>query len=261
MDVCPVEALDMSRPAVRRASRRLGSGRPLPWMMESPVQVGECIGCSICVDECPVSVMTLADAAGPTRSRRARARSIARPQRPDGWVPLSEWPARSSSPTIMSPWGDLFSGWTRSRPGRARSGTSMVDERQPTPSAPCQAACPAGTDAGRYVGLMAQGRYDDAYAVAAEVNPFPSVCGWICTAPCEAACRRGALDEPIAIRTLKRFAAEHGTLPAVDPPADAALGTGRHRRRRPGRHVGGVLPGSAGLSRSRSSRRCRCPAA
>ena len=54
--------------------------------------------------------------------------------------------------------------------------------------------------------------------MAAEVNPFPSVCGWICTAPCEAACRRGTLDEPIAIRTLKRFAAEHGTLPPVDPP-------------------------------------------
>ena len=65
-----------------------------------------------------------------------------------------------------------------------------------------------------------QGRYDDAYAVAAEVNPFPSVCGWICTAPCEAACRRGVLDEPIAIRTLKRFAAEHGKLPAVAAPAN-----------------------------------------
>ena len=43
--------------------------------------------------------------------------------------------------------------------------------------------------------------------MAAEVNPFPSVCGWICTAPCETACRRGTLDEPISIRTLKRFAA------------------------------------------------------
>jgi NADH-quinone oxidoreductase subunit F len=62
-------------------------------------------------------------------------------------------------------------------------------------------------------------RYDEAYAVAAEVNPFPSVCGWICTAPCESVCRRGVLDEPIAIRTLKRFATEHGNLPAVAAPA------------------------------------------
>ena len=66
---------------------------------------------------------------------------------------------------------------------------------------------------------MAAGRYDDAYAVAAEVNPFPSVCGWICTAPCEHSCRRGELDEPIAIRGLKRFAAEHGKLPPVSPPS------------------------------------------
>ena len=94
----------------------------------------------------------------------------------------------------------------------------MVGERPQGPKAPCQVACPAGTDAGRYVGLIAEGRYEDAYAVAAEVNPFPSVCGWICTAPCEAACRRGVLDEPIAIRSLKRFAAEHGALPPVQPP-------------------------------------------
>ncbi len=99
----------------------------------------------------------------------------------------------------------------------------MVDERPATPAAPCQAACPAGTDAGRYVGLVAAGKYADAYAVAAEVNPFPSACGWICTAPCEAACRRGVLDEPIAIRGLKRYAVENGSLPEVPPPA--------HRRR------------------------------
>jgi NADH-quinone oxidoreductase subunit F len=107
----------------------------------------------------------------------------------------------------------------------------------PNPIAPCQAACPAGTDAGRYVGLVAQGRYDDAYAVAAEVNPFPSVCGWICTAPCEAACRRGVLDEPISIRTIKRFAAEHGHLPPVAPPS----------KRRPER-VAIVGGGPAGMS-------------
>jgi NADH-quinone oxidoreductase subunit F len=94
----------------------------------------------------------------------------------------------------------------------------MVPAETPEPAAPCQGACPAGTDAGRYVGLIAAGRYADAYAVAAEVNPFPSVCGWICTAPCESACRRGVLDEPIAIRSLKRFAAEHGELPPIPPP-------------------------------------------
>ena len=106
-----------------------------------------------------------------------------------------------------------------------------------SPQAPCQVACPAGTDAGRYVGLIGAKRYDEAYAVAAEVNPFPSVCGWICTAPCELVCRRGVLDEPIAIRTLKRFAAEHGQLPPVEPPAV----------RRPEK-VGIVGGGPAGMS-------------
>jgi NADH-quinone oxidoreductase subunit F len=94
----------------------------------------------------------------------------------------------------------------------------MVGDPPPLPQAPCQVACPAGTDAGRYVGAVAAGRYDDAYAIAAEFNPFPSVCGWICTAPCEAACRRGTLDEPISIRTIKRFASERGKLPAIPRP-------------------------------------------
>ena len=96
---------------------------------------------------------------------------------------------------------------------------TMVDDAPPSPIAPCQEACPAGTDAGRYVGLIGQGRYDEAYQVAAEVNPFPSVCGWICTAPCEVACRRGVLDEPISIRTLKRFAVENGKLPPAPKPS------------------------------------------
>jgi NADH-quinone oxidoreductase subunit F len=113
----------------------------------------------------------------------------------------------------------------------------MVTDARQDPIAPCQDACPAGTDAGRYVALVGQGKYDEAYAVAAEVNPFPSVCGWICTAPCETACRRGTLDEPIAIRRLKRFATETGKLPPVAPP--------KNRRKEKVAIVGG---GPAGMS-------------
>jgi NADH-quinone oxidoreductase subunit F len=61
-----------------------------------------------------------------------------------------------------------------------------------------------------YVSLIAQGRYDEALQVAAEPNPFPAICGRVCTAPCEEVCRRGELDAPIAIRDLKRFATDHG---------------------------------------------------
>jgi NADPH-dependent glutamate synthase beta subunit-like oxidoreductase/NAD-dependent dihydropyrimidine dehydrogenase PreA subunit len=214
MDVCPVQALDMSRPEGPGIEATWG-GAPLPWMMEHPVQVGECIGCSICVSECPVEVMELVTVDGPT-PLAPRQGPIDRPAPTPGWIPLSEVTREALKPTRASPFDD---GWqTRSRPQPWQVWSTMVDAEVTEPAAPCQVACPAGTDAGRYVGLIAQGRYDDAYAVAAEVNPFPSVCGWICTAPCEPACRRGTLDEPIAIRTLKRFAAEHGKLPPVEPP-------------------------------------------
>jgi len=220
MDVCPVEALDMSRPQAPGIETGPGPGQPLPWMMERPLQVGECIGCGICIRECPPNVMSLITVEGQV-PLQARQGPIERPvpaAAEGGWLPLSEVTREALKPKHDSPWGDLFRWTTRSRPKPWQTWTTMVDEAPPTPIAPCQEACPAGTDAGRYVGLVAAGRYDDAYAVAAEVNPFPSVCGWICTAPCESACRRGVLDEPISIRTIKRFAAEHGKLPAVPKP-------------------------------------------
>lgn len=74
---------------------------------------------------------------------------------------------------------------------------------------PCMAACPVHTEAGRYVSLIAEGKYREAYRVARRPNPFASICGRICAAPCETACRRGAIDEPIAIRALKRYVCEH----------------------------------------------------
>ncbi|HXY38637.1 MAG TPA: NAD(P)-binding protein, partial [Vicinamibacteria bacterium] len=73
---------------------------------------------------------------------------------------------------------------------------------------PCKWACPVHTEAGKYVTLIAQGKYREAYAVARRPNPLASICGRICAAPCESACRRGELDAPIAIRALKRFVSE-----------------------------------------------------
>lgn len=69
----------------------------------------------------------------------------------------------------------------------------------------CRHACPVHTDACGYVTAVAEGRYEDAYRTARAHNPFASICGRVCGAPCEANCRRGDVDSPVAIRPLKRF--------------------------------------------------------
>jgi NADH-quinone oxidoreductase subunit F len=72
----------------------------------------------------------------------------------------------------------------------------------------CQHACPAGIDVPNYVAAIAAGNYDKAVEIIRERNPFPAVCGRICIHPCEYKCRRGELDDPVAIRSLKRFASD-----------------------------------------------------
>ena len=73
---------------------------------------------------------------------------------------------------------------------------------------PCQAACPIHTDVRGYVSAIGRGDVEEAIRIIRQVNPFPSVCGRICTRPCEIKCRRAQVDEPIAIASLKRFAAD-----------------------------------------------------
>ncbi len=74
--------------------------------------------------------------------------------------------------------------------------------------APCQMACPAGIDIPTYIMLIGQGRYAEAIEVIRRDNPFPWVCGLVCTHPCEFMCVRGRMDSPIAIMDLKGFTAE-----------------------------------------------------
>ena len=84
-----------------------------------------------------------------------------------------------------------------------------IKERNPYP--PCRAACPVNTDVQGYVALIAQGRYAEAFEVIQQVNPIASTCSLICHHPCEQECRRNDVDEPLAIRHLKRFALEQVT--------------------------------------------------
>ena len=111
---------------------------------------------------------------------------------------------------------------------------------------PCSAACPVGTQAGRYVAAIAEGRYREAYELARRPNPFASVCGRVCAAPCEKACRRGKIDQPVAIRALKRFVTERcgvESLTRIDR-LESALAS----RRPSGPMVAVIGAGPAGLS-------------
>jgi NADPH-dependent glutamate synthase beta subunit-like oxidoreductase/ActR/RegA family two-component response regulator len=75
----------------------------------------------------------------------------------------------------------------------------------------CSKACPAGVDVPRYVRLIGEGKFAEALAVIKQANPFPGICGRVCFAPCEEACRQGKQGEPISIRILKRFAYDNAT--------------------------------------------------
>ena len=73
---------------------------------------------------------------------------------------------------------------------------------------PCRATCPAGVNAMGYIALIRQGKYKEALDVLRRTMPFAGVCGRVCMHPCEGECERGKVDEPIAIRYLKRFMAD-----------------------------------------------------
>ena len=91
-------------------------------------------------------------------------------------------------------------------PRTALPGRPVIDKRQ---QPLCQASCPLGVNAQAYIALTRAGRFQEALDVVRKDNVLPGICGRVCTHPCEEACRRGDLDEPIAIRDIKRFVADY----------------------------------------------------
>ncbi|NIA18880.1 MAG: FAD-dependent oxidoreductase [Xanthomonadaceae bacterium] len=83
---------------------------------------------------------------------------------------------------------------------------------------PCQRGCPVFTDAGRYVQLIAEGKFLEAYLIARNSNPLVEICGQVCAAPCEDFCRRGHIDTSITIRALKNFLVDQYSDQLYDPP-------------------------------------------
>jgi NADPH-dependent glutamate synthase beta subunit-like oxidoreductase len=101
---------------------------------------------------------------------------------------------------------------------------------------PCMQACPVHTDSGRYVQYIARGDYESAYLVARSANPLASICGRICSAPCEDACRRNWIDGAVTIRPLKRFVTERFGVESASPDSYRRLmeSTGDPGSSRPG---------------------------
>ncbi|MBQ9331293.1 MAG: FAD-dependent oxidoreductase [Oscillibacter sp.] len=89
---------------------------------------------------------------------------------------------------------------------------------------PCVALCPAGVDIPGYIALIHEGRYADAVRLIRKDNPFPTACAYICEHPCEARCRRSMVDDPLNIRGLKRYAADHA---GAVPQPERANNTGK----------------------------------
>ena len=105
---------------------------------------------------------------------------------------------------------------------------------------PCQNACPAGINVPGYIALVAVGRLRDAYNLIRKENPFPAVCGRVCTHECESKCRRGQLDEPVSIADLKRYVADY-VLKNEEPYMDLVFP-------KRGKNVGIIGAGPSGLT-------------
>ncbi|MBI5641082.1 MAG: FAD-dependent oxidoreductase [Nitrospirae bacterium] len=118
-----------------------------------------------------------------------------------------------------------------------------ADIKETRPYSPCRAACPAHTDVQAYVGLIAQGRYTEAFEVITSVNPIASVCSMICHHPCEQSCRRCSVDEPLAVRHLKRF--------ALEKSADYRRNKRRLVGKTKNKSIGIIGSGPSGLSAAR----------
>ncbi len=94
---------------------------------------------------------------------------------------------------------------------QAVPGSFLIDHPE---TAPCQAACPIGQDVQGYLALTAEGKLDEAHALIRRTSALPAVCGRVCYHPCESSCKRSAVDDPVAVRHVKRFVLDNSPVPS-----------------------------------------------
>lgn len=164
----------------------------LPKFMEEPLFTRDynlCIGCQRCVRACRdlrgVDVLEVYELNGRTL-------------------------VRAKAETLVESGCKFCTACVEVCPTGALMDNELKSGDRETNLVPCSGTCPAGIDVPRYVGYVAQGEYAKALAVVREKVPFPGTLGRVCFHPCEDACRRGKVSEPVAICRLKRFATEHG---------------------------------------------------
>jgi NADPH-dependent glutamate synthase beta subunit-like oxidoreductase len=107
--------------------------------------------------------------------------------------------------------------------------------REKQQTSPCKFNCPAGNNIQGFIGLVAREKYAEAFRLLKETNPFPSICGRVCTFPCESECNRKQIDDPVSIRAIERFLADRDRasggvyIPKLQPARDgkvAIVGSG-----------------------------------
>ena len=120
---------------------------------------------------------------------------------------------------------------------KGQGSVPAIGEGLPPP--PCQQACPLGQDVRGYIESIATGKPEEALAIVRESNPLPSVCGFICSRPCEEACLREWIDDPLSIRALKRYLMEYPSMNEEVPSSPS---------QRMGKPISIIGSGPAGLA-------------
>ena len=121
---------------------------------------------------------------------------------------LASGPAGADAAAIAGRFSDLLADNREIFQSHVKTQNCASGDCDRLTPAPCQMACPAGIDVPTYVSLIGMGRDAEAIEVIRRDNPFPWVCGLVCTRPCEFMCVRARVDTPISIKALKAFAAE-----------------------------------------------------
>ena len=176
----------------------------------SKVDQEKCMACGECVENCPVGALKLGQKV-PTVKPLPKFR---KPDLPSN----TNWTADKWNPDYRI-----------NRKVSLSTGTS-----------PCKAECPAHIGVQAYIKLASEGRYGEALELIKKENPFPAVCGRICSKRCEAGCTRNGLDEPVAVDDIKKFIA--------DQDLNAAHRYVPRKRHEYGKKIAIVGAGPAGLS-------------